>query len=112
LNLSVHIRRAQSNRGFAVGYSGMTMTDTTWRETIHAKGHELLEQIRKLISEGNVRRIIVRHDHHVIAEFPLTAGVVGVVLAPMLAAVGAIAAIVTECTVDIEREGKRPPNAT
>jgi len=84
------------------------MTDTTWRETIHAKGHELLEQIRKLIAEGNVRKIIVRHDHHVIAEFPVTAGVVGVVLAPMLAAVGAIAAILTECTIDVERVGNGP----
>jgi len=84
------------------------MTDTTWRETIKAKGHELQEQVHKLISEGNVRKIVVKHDHHVIAEFPLTAGVVGVVLAPMLAAVGAIAAIVTECTIDIEREGTKP----
>jgi len=84
------------------------MTDTTWRETINAKGHELLEQIRNIIAEGNVRRIIVRHNHHVIAEFPLTAGVIGVVLAPMLAAIGAIAALVTDCTIEVEREGKGP----
>ena len=84
------------------------MTDTTWRETINAKGHELLEQIRKIIAEGNVRRIIIRHDHHVIAEFPLTAGVIGVVLAPMLAAVGAIAALVTDCTIEVERDGREP----
>ena len=53
--------------------------------------------------EGNVRRIIVKQGDDVVVEFPLTAGVIGVVFAPMLAAVGAIAAFVTECTIEVER---------
>jgi hypothetical protein len=64
---------------------------------------ELAERLGKLVHEGNVRRVIVKRDEDVIAEFPLTAGVVGAVLAPPLAAIGAIAALVANCTIEIER---------
>jgi aspartokinase len=52
---------------------------------------------------GNIRRVVIQHEGRTVAEFPLTVGVVGVVLAPMLAAVAAIAAIIQECTVEVER---------
>jgi len=84
------------------------MTEQKFWETFRVEGKELLNHIRKLIEEGNVRRVVVKHDGHTIAEFPLTAGVVGVVLATMLAAVAAIATLVTECTVDVERVGTKP----
>jgi hypothetical protein len=84
------------------------MTEHNSWESIRVEGKELLEHTKKLIEEGNVRRVVVKHAGHVIAEFPLTAGVVGIVLAPMLAAVGAIAALVAECTVDVERTGAKP----
>ena len=78
------------------------MADTCW-ETIELKGHELLKKVQELIAEGNVRHVRIRQDGHTLAEFPLTVGVVGAVLAPVLAAIGALAALVTNCTIDIER---------
>ena len=53
--------------------------------------------------EGNVRRVVVKHDGRKVAEFPLTAGVVGAVLAPVLAAIGALVALMKDCTIEIER---------
>jgi hypothetical protein len=72
-------------------------------ETFKAKGGQVVDRVKDLIHEGNVRRIIVKQDDRVIAEFPLTVGVVGALVAPMLAALGALAALLTECTIEIER---------
>ena len=77
-------------------------TQTYW-ESIRANGTLLLDTFKNLIHEGNVRRVIIKQDGRAIAEFPLTVGVVGAALAPPLAAVGAIAALVTECTIEVER---------
>lgn len=75
------------------------------KESFKVTGDELLKKIKELINEGNVRRItITGKNGKIIAEFPLTLGVVGAVLAPVLAAVGAIAALVTECTISVEKE--------
>ncbi len=79
------------------------MARTVW-ETIQVTGNQLADAVQKLIEAGNVRRIRIRQGTRTIAEFPLTIGVVGAMFAPMLAAVGALAALVTECTIDIERE--------
>jgi Domain of unknown function (DUF4342) len=76
----------------------------TWWETIKVEGGELLERVKDLIREGNVRRIIIRQGDRSVAEFPLTVGVVGTVAAPMLAAVGAIAALLTNCSIAVQRE--------
>lgn len=73
------------------------------REEIQIKGEQLITTVQKLLHEGNVRRIIIKRGTHIIAEFPLTVGVLGVLMAPMLAAVGAISALVTDCTVEVER---------
>lgn len=74
-------------------------------ETFKVKGEQLLGKVKKLIQEGNVRRIIIKgKEGKVLVEFPLTVGVIGAVIAPMLAAVGAIAALVTECTITVERD--------
>jgi hypothetical protein len=56
-----------------------------------------------LIHEGNVRRIVIRQGERSVAEFPLTVGVVGTVAAPILAAVGAIAALLTNCSIEVQR---------
>jgi hypothetical protein len=80
------------------------MTERTWWETTKVQGGELLEKVKQLVHEGNVRRIVIKQGDRSIAEFPLTAGVVGAVFAPMLAAVGAIAALVTDCSIAVERE--------
>ena len=84
------------------------MSEHTWWETIKVQGGQLLDQTKKLIEEGNVRRVIIKQGEHTVAEFPLTIGLVGAVLAPMLAAIGAIAALATECTILVERVGKKP----
>jgi Domain of unknown function (DUF4342) len=77
----------------------------THTEEFHVNGEELLSKIKQLIHEGNIRRVIIKDkDGKVLIEFPLTFGVVGFVLAPTLAAVGAIAALVTEATVVVEKE--------
>jgi len=67
-------------------------------------GSQVIDTIKNLIHEGNVRRISIKQDGRTIAEFPLTLGVVGAALAPPLAAVGAIAALVADCTIEVERE--------
>ena len=73
-------------------------------EEFKLSGEELLAKVKQLIAEGNVRRIIIKNrEGKVIVELPLTIGVVGALLAPPLAAVGAIAALVTECTLVVER---------
>lgn len=79
------------------------MSDHTFWETIEAKGGAVLDKLKELVEEGNVRRVRVRQKQKVIAEFPLTIGVVGAVFAPVLAAIGAIAALATECTLEVER---------
>jgi hypothetical protein len=72
-------------------------------EQIKVAGEDLVEQIERIVHEGNVRRIVVKHKGHVVAEFPLTAGVIGTALAPMLAAIGALVAALTHCTIEVER---------
>lgn len=78
---------------------------STFKETFSVKGEQLLNKIKELIEEGNVRRIII-HDKtdKEIMSFPLTIGVVGAVLAPVLAAIGALAALIGECRISVERE--------
>ena len=88
------------------------MSEHTFWETIETKGGEVLDKVKELVAEGNVRRVRIRQKSHVIAEFPLTFGVMGAVLAPMLAAIGAIAALATECTIEVERTGKTPEPAS
>jgi uncharacterized protein DUF4342 len=83
------------------------MTERTWWETVEGKSGELLEQVKRLIAEGNVRRVVVKQEGQVVAEFPLTVGVVGAVLAPVLAAIGALAALLTRCTIELERTERR-----
>jgi len=75
-------------------------------EQIKIEGDRLLAEVKRLVAEGNVRRITIKQGDHTVAEFPLTVGVVGAVLAPWLAAVGAIAALVTDCSVVVERSAK------
>jgi hypothetical protein len=74
-------------------------------EEFKVNGEDLLKKVKALIAEGNVRRISVKNkEGKTVVELPLTIGVVGAALAPILAAVGAIAALVTECTIVVERE--------
>lgn len=74
------------------------------QEEFKVSGEELLKKVKELIGQGNIRRISIKNkEGKTLVEMPLTIGVVGTVLAPMLAAVGALAALVTECTIMVER---------
>ncbi len=75
------------------------------KESFKLDGEKLLEKVKELIAEGNIRKITI-HDKagKEIMSVPLTLGVVGVVLAPVLAAIGALAALVGECSITVERE--------
>ena len=77
----------------------------TFKESFSLKGEQVLKKISELIEEGNVRKISI-HDKtgKEIMSFPLTIGVVGAVLAPVLAAIGALAALIGECSIAVERE--------
>ena len=79
------------------------MSERTWWETIRAEGQELLNKVEELIREGNVRRIVIKQQGRSIAEFPLMVGVVGAVVAPVLAAIGAVIALAKDCTIEVER---------
>lgn len=73
-------------------------------EEIKVSGEQVLKKVNELIKEGNVRKVTIKDKNgNVILSFPLTFGVVGAVLAPLLAAVGAAAALITECTISVER---------
>lgn len=70
------------------------------KEEFKVSGEQVVAKVKELINEGNARRIIIKNEKgEVIMEFPLTVGAVGVVLAPVLAAVGALAALITNCTI-------------
>lgn len=80
------------------------MSESSQRESFQYDSDAVVKKVRELIHEGNVRRIIIKNNQGVtIMEFPLTAGVIGVVAAPVLAAVGALAAIGSRWTIEIER---------
>ena len=82
------------------------MPEKTFWQTIETTGDQLLKTVKDLIEAGNVRRIRIKQKGSVVAEFPLTVGVVGVIVAPVLAAVGALAAVLTECSIEVERVEK------
>jgi Domain of unknown function (DUF4342) len=74
-------------------------------EEFRVNGEELITRIKNLINEGNIRRVIIKDkEGKVVFEIPLTFGVVGALIAPQLAAIGAIAALLTEATVVVEKK--------
>jgi Domain of unknown function (DUF4342) len=80
------------------------MVNGTRTEEFHVSGDEILKKVREIIDAGNARRIIIRTEQdHTLLEIPVTIAVVGAVLAPVLAAVGAMAALVTKCKIVVER---------
>lgn len=79
----------------------------TTKETFTLHGENLLKKIKELITEGNIRKITISDKSgKELMSFPLTIGVVGALLAPVLAAVGALAALIGECSITVEREEK------
>ena len=79
------------------------MPETTFTESFKVAADQLVDAIKQIVHEGNVRRVIIKQDGRTVVEFPITVGVVGTVFAPMLAAAGALAAVLTDCTIEVER---------
>ena len=73
------------------------------REEFEVSGSQLVDKVKELIHEGNIRRIVIKQSGKTLLEIPLTIAVVGAVLAPILAAIGTLAALVTDCTITVER---------
>jgi hypothetical protein len=83
-------------------------------ETVKLQGEQVVDEARRIIHEGNVRRVVVKQKGQVVAEFPLTVGLVASVAAPVLAAIGALVALLTDCSIDLERRrtaGRAKPAA-
>jgi hypothetical protein len=78
------------------------MSSQSLYESFKAESADVAARIRALVKEGNLRRVIVEHDGKTVAEFPLTAGVIGAALAPVLAAVAALVALLEDCTIHVE----------
>ncbi len=82
----------------------MSETNESNREYFRVSGDELLSKIKEIIKEGNATRIIIKNEKdETIIEFPVTIGALGVVLAPIFAAVGTIAALAMKCTIIVEK---------
>jgi Domain of unknown function (DUF4342) len=76
-------------------------------EELQVVGEQLLVKVKELIHEGNVRRIIIKQDGHTLVEIPLSFGLAGVILAPSLAAIGVIGALIAQCSIEVVRS-ERP----
>lgn len=77
----------------------------TTTEQYHLTGEDAIAQIKRLVHEGNVRRVSIKNaEGHTIVEFPLTVGVVGAALVPVWAALGAAVALVADCSIEVEKE--------
>lgn len=75
------------------------------KEQFKVSGEEILNKVKKLIKEGNVRRIVIKNEKgKVLMEIPVTFAVVGAFFAPMLAAIGALAALISKATIEVERK--------
>jgi hypothetical protein len=79
------------------------MTEKTVSDSFKAEGATIVEKLSELVREGNVRRVVIEHEGRTVAEFPLTVGVFGAVLAPVAAAIGALVAVLKDCTIRVER---------
>jgi len=80
-----------------------------WSEEFRVNGSEVIEKIKELIHQGNIRRLTLKNDEgKTLIEIPLTLGLVGAALAPVLAAVGAIAALVAKLTIVVEKDDDDP----
>ncbi len=75
----------------------------TFWEKLEGTTDQILAEIKRLVAEGNLRRVVVKQRGRVVAEFPVTVGVIGAVIAPLAAAIGALAAVLTDCTIEVEK---------
>jgi len=84
---------------------------TFWQK-LEGTTDQVLAEIARLVDEGNIRRVVVKQRGRTVAEFPVTVGVIGAVIAPLAAAIGALAAVLAECTIEVERTVPDEPKST
>lgn len=83
------------------------MDEKTTKEEFRVSGADVVKKLKELVKEGNIRRIIIKNEKgKTLVEFPLTLGVVGAALLPVWAAIGAIVAVVANCTIVVEKREK------
>lgn len=81
------------------------MEEKNTREKFRVSGEDLLKKVKELIKEGNARKIIIRNEkEEILLEIPLTIGAIGALVAPVLAAVGALAALLTKCSIEVVKK--------
>jgi uncharacterized protein DUF4342 len=86
--------------------------ERTFWQKLEGTTEQVFSQLRKLVEEGNIRRVVVKQKGKTIAEFPLTAGVIGAVIAPVAAAIGALSALIADCTIEVEKVVNEPETTT
>ena len=86
--------------------------DKRWTETISVKGSEAVDKLKGIVKSGNVNRIRVKKDEYVILDIPVTAGAISAVIIPQLTAIGAAVALLSKCTIEVERPNKQTINVT
>jgi len=83
-----------------------------WTDTVTVKGSEAVERLKSIIKSGNVNRIRVKKDDYVILDIPVTAGAIGAVIIPQLTAIGTAVALLSKCTIEVERPNKETINVS
>lgn len=86
--------------------------DKRWTETISVKGNEAVDKLKGIVKSGNVNRIRVKKDDYVILDIPVTAGAISAVVVPQLTAIGTAVALLSKCTIEVERPNKQTINVT
>jgi hypothetical protein len=101
------------NEHTLVSVKGANMADESTRtEEFRVSGEKMMTKVKELLQQGNIRRIVIKNeDGRPLIDLPLTWGVVGTIVAPQLAALGAIAALVTHGTIVVEKVGSAVPEA-
>ena len=84
----------------------------TFWERLEGTTDQILAEIKRLIGEGNIRRVAVKQQGRIVAEFPVTVGVIGAMIAPLPAAIGAFAAVLTDCVIEVEKTAPAAPGET
>jgi hypothetical protein len=84
----------------------------TFWEKLEGTTDQILIEIKRLVAEGNLRRVVVKQQGRTVAEFPVTVGVIGAVIAPLAAAIGALAAVLTDCAIEVEKTAPGAPAET
>src|SRR5688500_11474277 len=107
LNSLKSLQAYQIEGSWSIGNWGRTpgvkkVMQTLW-EKLEGTTDQILAEIKRLVAEGNLRRVVVKQRGRVVAEFPVTVGVIGAVIAPLAAAIGALAAVLTDCTIEVEK---------